>query len=156
MTFVMSGEMKKGKKRKENCISLRLGEIWKKLSDHVLQLSIFSLCANLKNATLIQVPHPKDDMHRPFEFLLLSVFTEMWEKSQKFHFSISMMRYVENRPSTHFSIIFLSIKHNFSKIRGGDFFDLFSDKQNLQMGGACHLLGVAPKQEWHSSSQHKD
>ena len=77
------------------------------------------------------MPRPKDDMHRPFEFLLLSVLTEMWEKSQKFNFSISMMRYVENRPSTHFSIIFLSIKHNFSKIRGGDFFDLFSDKQNL-------------------------
>ena len=64
-------------------------------------------------------------MHRPFEFLLLSVFTEMWEKSQKFHFSISMIRYVESRPSSHFSIIFLSIKHDFSKIRGGDFFDLF-------------------------------
>ena len=77
------------------------------------------------------MPHPKDDMHRPFEFLLLLVFTEMRQKLKKFDFSISMMRYAENELKTHFSIIFLSIKQNFSKIRRGEFFDLFSDNQNF-------------------------
>ena len=48
-----------------------------------------------------------------------------------FDFDISMMRYVENEPRTHFSIIFLSRKPNISKIRGDEFFDLNSNNQNF-------------------------
>ena len=58
------------------------------------------------------MPHPKDDMHRPVEILLLWV-------------------YAENEPRTDFSIIFLSRKPNISKIRGDEFFDLYSNNQNF-------------------------
>ena len=65
----------------EPCMYLRLGEIWKKWSDTICYLSIVILCVKLKNATPILVPHPKDDMHRPFEILLLLVYTEMRRKT---------------------------------------------------------------------------
>ena len=46
---------------------IRLGEILEKWSDSVCYLSIVIVCVNLKNATPILVPHPKDDVTRPFE-----------------------------------------------------------------------------------------
>ena len=46
-------------------LHLRLGEIWKKWSDTICYLSIVILCVNLKNATPILVPHPKNNFPRP-------------------------------------------------------------------------------------------
>ena len=48
-------------------IFIRLGEILEKWSDSVCYLSIVIVCVNLKNATPILVPRPKDDVTRPFE-----------------------------------------------------------------------------------------
>ena len=46
-------------------IDIRLDRIQEKWSEQVSQLSVVRICANLKNATPILVPRPKDDMHRP-------------------------------------------------------------------------------------------
>ena len=64
-------------------MKIRLDEIWEKWSDQLYQLSIVRFCANLKNAIPILVTHPKDDMHRPFEFLLLFEYTEIRYKNVK-------------------------------------------------------------------------
>ena len=54
-------------------------------------------------------------------------------------------KYDKINPKNQFSTIILGTEQIFSKIEGDEFFDLFSDNQKFQMGGNCHLLGVAPK-----------
>ena len=53
--------------------------------------------------------------------------------------------YDKTKPRNEISTIILGTEQIFNKIGGGEFFDLFSDYQKFQMGGNCHLLGVAPK-----------
>ena len=48
------------------------------------------------------------------------------------------MRYAENEPRTHFSIIFLSRKPNISKIRGDEFFNRDSEAR----GSTIHRFQV--------------
>ena len=54
-------------------------------------------------------------------------------------------KYDKIKPKNQFSTIILGTEQIFSKIEGDEYFDLFSDYQKFQMGGNCHLLGVAPK-----------
>ena len=69
----------------------------------------------------------------------------MRRKIQKCYFFIFNEKYDKIKPINQKSTIILGTEHIFSKIESDEFFDLFSDYLEFQMGGNCQLLGVAPK-----------